>query len=205
MRRLITISASYGAGGSVVAPELSKALGLPFLDRAISAADAQRAGEKAGEAATDEERTGSVFERLLSGFAHFPETYDVALPIGARTREEQLRKQAKATVSAFVADGEGVVLGWGGTVIIPDAYHVRLDGPPDRRLRQGMDIEGLGEQEARRRRDDTDRTRASYLRRVFGRDWCDPSLYHLTIDSTAIPLDTCTTLISVAATAFWES
>ena len=32
----VTISAGYGAGGSVVAPEVAKRLGLPVLDRAIS-------------------------------------------------------------------------------------------------------------------------------------------------------------------------
>src|ERR1017187_4280558 len=32
----VTISAGYGAGGSVVAPEVAKRLGLPVLDLAIS-------------------------------------------------------------------------------------------------------------------------------------------------------------------------
>jgi hypothetical protein len=32
----VTISAGYGAGGSVVAPEVAGRLGLPLLDRAIS-------------------------------------------------------------------------------------------------------------------------------------------------------------------------
>ena len=31
--RLITVSATYGAGGSVVAPALAQRLGLPFLQR----------------------------------------------------------------------------------------------------------------------------------------------------------------------------
>ena len=35
MRRLITLSASYGAGGNVVGPELATRLGVPFVDRAI--------------------------------------------------------------------------------------------------------------------------------------------------------------------------
>ena len=34
--RLITVSASYGAGGSVVAPALADRLGLPFLQRVIT-------------------------------------------------------------------------------------------------------------------------------------------------------------------------
>ncbi len=32
----VTISAGYGAGGSIVAPEVARQLGLPLLDRAIS-------------------------------------------------------------------------------------------------------------------------------------------------------------------------
>src|SRR5580698_2546041 len=32
----ITISAGYGAGGSIVAPDVARRLGLPVLDRAIS-------------------------------------------------------------------------------------------------------------------------------------------------------------------------
>jgi hypothetical protein len=32
----VTISAGYGAGGSIIAPEVARQLGLPLLDRAIS-------------------------------------------------------------------------------------------------------------------------------------------------------------------------
>ena len=34
--RLVTISAAYGAGGSVVAPALAQRLGVPFLQRVTS-------------------------------------------------------------------------------------------------------------------------------------------------------------------------
>ena len=34
---VITVSATYGAGGSVIAPRLASQLGLPFVDRLISA------------------------------------------------------------------------------------------------------------------------------------------------------------------------
>ena len=36
--RLVTVSASYGAGGSVVAPALAERLGVPFLQRATTTA-----------------------------------------------------------------------------------------------------------------------------------------------------------------------
>ena len=34
--RLVTVSASYGAGGSVVAPALAERLGVPFVQRATT-------------------------------------------------------------------------------------------------------------------------------------------------------------------------
>src|SRR5260370_13334959 len=38
----VTISAGYGAGGSIIAPEVARQLGLPLLDRAISSHVAAR-------------------------------------------------------------------------------------------------------------------------------------------------------------------
>ena len=42
MTRLIALSAAYGAGGSIIGPALADRLGVPFLDRAIPLAVADR-------------------------------------------------------------------------------------------------------------------------------------------------------------------
>ena len=39
---VVTISASYGAGGAYVGPKLAERLGVPFVDRAIPNEVAQR-------------------------------------------------------------------------------------------------------------------------------------------------------------------
>jgi cytidylate kinase len=41
---ILTISASYGAGGSEIAPIMAKELGLPFVDRAVPASVARELG-----------------------------------------------------------------------------------------------------------------------------------------------------------------
>jgi cytidylate kinase len=46
-----------------------------------------------------------------------------------------------------------------------------------------------------------DKARTAYVRRLYRCDPADPSLYHLVIDSTAIPLDTVTELILTASRA----
>ena len=49
------------------------------------------------------------------------------------------------------------------------------------------------------------RPATAYVRRLYRCDPADPSLYHLVIDSTAIPLDTVIELILTAARAHVES
>ena len=84
------------------------------------------------------------------------------------------------------------------------AFHVRLDGPADRRLAQGMRIEDVPEDVARIHQADSDRAWTTFTKRVFGRDPADPHLYHLLLDSTVIPLPACVSLIADAATATWS-
>jgi hypothetical protein len=52
-----------------------------------------------------------------------------------------------------------------------------------------------------RRLAETDRARPLYLRRFYDRDADDPALYHLMLDSTAVPLPVCADLIATAARA----
>jgi len=49
-RVVVTVSASYGAGGSVIAPRLAERLGVPFLDRLLSADVSESAHAAAGPA-----------------------------------------------------------------------------------------------------------------------------------------------------------
>jgi len=80
-------------------------------------------------------------------------------------------------------------------------FHVRLDGPAERRAAQGAVIEGISPEQARQRLHTADKARTAYVRRLYRCDPADASLYHLVLDSTAIPLDTVIELIVTAARA----
>jgi hypothetical protein len=69
---LVTLSASYGAGGSRVAPELARRLGVPLLDRVISATVAEPLAVSQDEELAAEESIGRVLhgvaaERVIWG------------------------------------------------------------------------------------------------------------------------------------------
>jgi cytidylate kinase len=118
-------------------------------------------------------------------------------PVPAYHQDESLRQYCEEGIRRMAADGAGVILGRGAAVVLgkSQGFHVRLDGPSDRRVAQGAAIEAVSEDEARRRLDAADRARDAYVRRLYRADPADTRHYHLVIDSTAIPLETVTELI----------
>jgi hypothetical protein len=66
---VVTLSASYGAGGSQVGPRLAERLGVAFLDRVIPTAVAERLAVPLDDALAHDDAVRSVLERLLLRFA----------------------------------------------------------------------------------------------------------------------------------------
>jgi cytidylate kinase len=203
--RIIAMSASYGAGGSVIAPLVAEHLGVPYLDRAIAAREGERMQAEVREAAVDEEQLErGLWQRMISALAATPNEFTpVVHP--PQHPDRAVRDEAERRLREFASgDASGVVLGWAAPAVLPGAFCVRLDGPVERRLLQGMKIEGLSEADARRRLDKTDDVRRLYWRRLYQRDWRDPDLYHLSLDSTAISTEAAADLVERAAAAFWD-
>jgi cytidylate kinase len=192
---LVALSAAYGAGGSLVGPALAERLGVPFLDRAIPLA----AAEGLDAPVDDDHPSAGRLERLLRGLVGGGALAPM-LPEGARA--EDFRDATEAELRRQAATGEGVLLGRGAVLVLRDHPRVtraRLDGPPEARLRQTVDRWDLEEEAARRAMHATDHAHAEYVRRFYGADLADPSLYHLVLDTTAIDFDTAADILAAAA------
>jgi cytidylate kinase len=201
--RLITVSASYGAGGSAVAPALADRLGLPFLQR-VTTSEGHVAGPgPCDEQLSTEEVKVTPVHRLLAHFTQAMPTGPTQSPPSTHHQDVHLRGYGEAGIHHVVAAGGGVILGRAAAVVLGKdrGFHVRLDGPAQRRVAQGAVIEGISEEQARERLRAADKARTAYVRRLYRCDPADASLYHLVIDSTAIPLDTVIELIVTAARA----
>jgi cytidylate kinase len=203
--RVVTMSATYGAGGSVIAPRLADRLGLPFADRLIPARDAP-ASTAGAEGVTDEERRQSSRSRFLARLALL--TGGLGLPVPhPDDLTDPVRARVEQSIRELVDAGGAVILGRGGAVVLaghPSAFHVRLDGPQVRRVARATAIEAIDEGTARARLDETDRARARYVDQIYGRDAADGRLYHLVLDSTCLAIDECVQVLAAAAEAFWE-
>lgn len=201
--RGVTVSAGYGAGGSVVAPAVAQKLGVPLLDRAISSAVAARLHVSVDEAAGGTPKR-SLVDRFLGVLAPLAGGVlgagtDAAPPNAtpAPDEAEPFREQADAIMHEALATG-AVILGRAGAAAFrgsPDVLRVRLFADAEARVAQACRLEGVTADIARQRLPEVDRARAQYVRRLYGCDIDDPALFDLQIDSVRLSLDACSDLI----------
>ncbi len=205
----VTISASYGAGGSVVAPAVAKRLNLPYLDRAISSDIAARLHVSVQEAEGGAIKR-SLSDRFLAMLAPLAGGVlgagtDAAPPDAVPPLDDAalFREQAEAIMRSAFTNG-AVILGRAGAAAFrdePKVLRVRLFGPVEARIAQAAVVENIDTHTARQRLPEVDHARAHYVRRLYCVDIDDPSFFHLQIDSTALSLDGCADLIAAAYTA----
>jgi cytidylate kinase len=200
---LVTLSAAYGAGGSELAPRLAERLGVPFLDRAIPSGVAERLAVPMAEAAQHDDAIGGLLARVALRLAPIGQAFGATASAGAMTvPDDDYRRATEAIIREQAATGDGVILGRGAALVLADvggALHVRLDGPREARVEQGMRLHQVDRETAERRLRATDHARETYVRHFYRADARDPAHYHLVIDSATLALDTVLDLIALAA------
>jgi cytidylate kinase len=213
---VVTVSATYGTGGSVIAPGLAELLELPFVDRLISAdmsQDAAQVERETGEARSEEglcegEQAATPAGRFLSYFARAASVGAMMAPDTGVDDDESIRQRTEAGLEEVATGAPAVVLGRAGAVLLakrPRAYHIRLDGPVKRRVEWAAAHEGIDLEAARRRQTETDRARSLFVKRLFRVDPADARLYHLVMDPTVIGTDATVRLLGGAAEAFFAA
>ncbi|WP_222265259.1 AAA family ATPase [Modestobacter marinus] len=201
---VVTVSASFGAGGAEIAPAVAERLGLPFHDRVIPAQVAARLGVPLPEAEANDETVTRGLWRLVTSLGTMPDPVGGVLPTSTLPDERAYRVQTERVLAEIAAGPGGVVLGRAAAMVLrdrPDVLHVRLDGPKDRRLAAAAAHTGRPEAELRREQEAADAARMAYVRHFYRCDPAESRHYHLVADSTALPRDVVVELIVIAARA----
>jgi cytidylate kinase len=201
---VVTVSASYGAGGSEIGPAVAEALGLPFVDRAVPAEVARRLDVPLEEAERQDESVDTGLGRVISSMALVPELAGAG-PLAYRTfADEHAFREKTEEVLREIAAGGGVVLGRAAAFVLadhPGVLHVRLDGPVDARVALVVRRTGRPEPDVRRELRSNDAARTAYVRHFYRRDPTRARHYHLVLDTTVIPWETAADLVVAAARA----
>jgi cytidylate kinase len=190
---LITISREYGAGGSEVARLVAAELGWSVVDNEIIDRVAARAGLTPAEVAEREERVPGFVERLTLALAASSQEFFLPTAVATATLDEAaVVRYTEMIVKEVAVEGRAVlvgraapaVLGAGGQVL-----HARVVARREFRVHVAMDRFGYDAKAAERILDDTDRNRERYHRQYYHRDWRDPTLYHMTLNTELLGFD----------------
>lgn len=203
MTTVVTLSAAYGAGGPIVGRSVASELGVPFLDRAIPLAVAQKLAVSVDDADAHDEASESRVGRILSALAA------AGIGLGPTPQREltaqAYRQQTEEVMTTAAATTGCVVLGRAGAIVLrdrPGALHVALTGSQARRIAQAQHLApDQDPDELRRLIEDSDRNRSGYFRHFYNADPNDLALYQLVIDATVLDFETCASIVVKAARA----
>jgi cytidylate kinase len=187
---VITISRQFGSHGDTVAQLLCDRLGYRYFDKNLMMGLATQAGlapETVIDLSDDKYRARTLVERLFSNYAA-PMGDPGAWAAGAASnaQEQSMVAQVKSLIRAAYAQGQVVVVGRGGQVVLrdmPDVLHVRVVAPLELRIRRHQERAGLTAAAAREQVIARDRASADFVRCYYNVDSSDPMLYDLIINT----------------------
>lgn len=104
----------------------------------------------------------------------------------------------RQVILEYATIGNAIIVGRGGQAVLrdyPNALHVRVQAPEELRILRLTERLGLDDKEAERQIRKSDKERSRYMRHFYNIKWDDLDLYHLTINTGKLSVDTATQII----------
>jgi len=99
---------------------------------------------------------------------------------------------------SFISEQSAVIFGLGAQVIFahhPDAIHVKIISSHDIRINRIMQTHHMEKYNAERFLELTDRKHKRFITTLYKKDWSDPSLYHITLNTDFLSLEESTSIL----------
>ena len=201
--RIITVSREFGSGGRELGKRLADTLGLPYYDREIITAIAQKSS-------MDEDYIERIIEK--GALKQYPMTFShtfAYMPAILGNGPSLLAQQHKV-IKELAAKGDCVIVGRGADAILQEYKPLKLFIYADmaakmERCRRRADAgENLSDRELSRKIRQIDKARAENHDIVATYKWGDKRGYHLCINTTDILIKTAVPLIAAYAGYWFE-
>ena len=198
MKKIITISREYGAGGHTIGQRVAEVLGIPFYDRDIVKETARASGFETDLIESEGEEI-SKSDSIWKSIASFSNAY-------YQDTQDAIREVQKTIILRFAQEGPCVILGRCADTILREAGFETLDvfihaDDVNRAVRLSQMTGVTNGNELKKMMEKKDASRHTYYARYTGKKWGDSHNYHLTLDSGVLGDELCVKLITEAARA----
>lgn len=200
MRRTVTLGRQLGCGGSYLGQCVADALKIRCLDREIVSRAAQSLQVDEADVLHREERGVSFWERMLRGITTGPPEALYQAPVTLSITDRDLLAAETLVMKEIAAQEDVVIVGRVAGFVLPPhpgLVKVFLHAPEAFRV-QRLVKNGLAasDAEAQALIARSDETRRQYIRQMIGKEEYDPRAYHLTLDTSLLPLSETADLIT---------
>ncbi|MFN7917090.1 MAG: cytidylate kinase-like family protein [Vicinamibacterales bacterium] len=200
MATIVAISRQFGSGGARVGKALAQRLGFQYADREILAEAARTLHVETSDLEPLEERTASIWERLGTLFALGSPDTPFIPPTLPSVNESQLFAIEQQVIRRIAEQGKAVIVGRGAAHVLGDSREVLrvfLHAPLRDRVTLAMHEYGFTDREAAEQvARDSDATRAGFVRSITNKDWCDATLYDVTLDTSIVGVEHCVDILA---------
>lgn len=193
MRITVTLARQLGCGGSYLGQRLSETLGIRCLDREIVSQAAQQLAVQETELAEREERVATFWERMLRGLiAGPPEALYHAPVVASSVTDQDVFEAETAVMQTIAAQEDCVIVGRVASHVLQrheGTVNIYLHAPLSFRVGRVREYYGAEDDaQARAMIAQSDDTRRRFISQMIGRDWADATNYHLSVDTSTLPL-----------------
>lgn len=197
---VITIARGFGSGGRDIGQRLSERLGIPVYDREILTKASEESGiNEALFAQTDEKIRQRGIARALKSIPR----EGVLEPEDRNFTSDNNLFAIQSEIIKALCDTEScIIIGRCGDYVLrhrKNVLSIYVDAPRQTCVESIMEKMSVSEREANRLIEVTDSYRADYYKYYTGgRDWVNPTNYHMFLNSDKLGREACVDLIEAA-------
>jgi cytidylate kinase len=183
---VVTIARQLGSLGDEIARAVADCLELRLVDQAMVDEVAAQLGLSSGAVPDDEQNSGLVGDLVRTMRRLYPATVTPPNEVDMETDEAASLQVMRQVAWEIARAGDAVIVGRGGAFLLernPSVLHVLVLAPMPIRAERVMASEHLDAGRAARRVRESDAQRARYVRRFYGQNWLDPSMYDFVINT----------------------
>ena len=184
---IITISRQFGSGGRFIGQELTKRLGVDYIDNEILNKAAEELSIDLDNLKAIDEKLPSWWENLLKVRFRGSNTYYVASKQTEPT-SEQLFQTETQIMKRLTDSHSSIVVGRCGFYIFrdhPNCLKIFLHSKLEDRIKRIQELHNITERKALMMINENDGARSLYMRKFTGHEWWDARQFDMTLDTSS--------------------